>query len=95
MDEPWFGPCCSISSSQDAFYVVATPKLRQADASPRQATFFHFRTLQTLRQLKKTTQRRQVERESSTFRNQLPFVQACSSVLSFSLSFRCLSFTTF
>ena len=29
---------------QYAFYVLATPKLRQADASPRQETFFHFRT---------------------------------------------------
>ena len=45
--------------------------------------------------LKKTTQRRLVERESSIFRNQLPFVQACSSVWSFSLSFWCLPFTTF
>ena len=32
-------------------HVLTTPKLRQADTSPRQATFFHFRTLQTLRQL--------------------------------------------
>ena len=38
---------------QYAFHVLATPKLRQAHSSPRQATFFHFRTLQTLRQLKK------------------------------------------
>ena len=27
-------------ASQYAFHVLATPKLRQADASPRQATFF-------------------------------------------------------
>ena len=32
-------------------HILATPKLRQADTSPRQTTFFHFKTLQTLRQL--------------------------------------------
>ena len=76
-------------SSQYAFHVLAMPKLRQGNASPRQATFFHlrFRTLQTLRQPKKATQRCEVEMESSTFCNQLPSVPACSSVQSFSLSF--------
>ena len=59
----------------------------QADALPRQATFFHFKTLQNLRQLKKTTQRRLAKMESSTFCNQLPSVRACSSVRSFSISF--------
>ena len=36
---------------QYGIHVLATPKLRQADTSPRQATFFHFRTLQTVCQL--------------------------------------------
>ena len=37
--------------AQNGIHVLATPKLRQANTSPGQATFFDFRTLQTLRNI--------------------------------------------
>ena len=63
-----------LHTTQYAFHVLATPKLRQTDSSPRQATFFILEPCKLYANLKKNTQRRQVERESSTFRNQLPSV---------------------
>ena len=77
-------PHCT--TNQCGIHVLATPKLRQADTSPRKATFFHLRTLQTLRKLKKKLHsvakwKWSPARFATSFRRAAVLsVQACSNV---------------